>query len=191
MKAAIPVTKRLAYDDGLPPPGIAGKFTFTLSAKDGAPMPEAGATVTNPGSGANHDGGAARFGQITFTRPGIYTYLITESGLVENVANDAAAGPGKTVTVTVTDDLAGSLKAVVSGADATDSAPTESTTFENAYSNPPVSGGSSTVEPAADKPSASTPFTGDSSAWIAALSTAMLIAGLGVLGLLLIRRKLG
>ena len=78
-----------------------------------------------------------------------------------------------------------------SGADATDSAPTESTTFENAYSNPPVSGGSSTDEPAADKPSASTPFTGDSSAWIAALSTAMLIAGLGVLGLLLIRRKLG
>lgn len=142
-KVAIPVTKRLAYDDGLTPPDITGKFTFTLSTKDGAPMPEAGATVTNPGSGANHDGGAARFGQITFTRPGIYTYLITESGLVENVANDVAAGPGKTVTVTVTDDLPGSLKAVVS------------------------------------------------SAWIAALSTAMLIAGLGVLGLLLIRRKRG
>lgn len=53
-------TKSLASADGLTPASIAGKFTFTVTGEDGAPMPER-ATATNDADG-NVD-----FGSITFT----------------------------------------------------------------------------------------------------------------------------
>ena len=193
-KAAIPVAKRLTYEDGKTPPDIAGKFTFALSAKDGAPMPEVGATVTNPGSGTDHDGGTARFGEITFTAPGTYTYLITESGQVESVTNDTVAEEGKTVTVTVSDDHQGSLSALVRGADSTDSETTDLTTFENSYDEPSTPDEPSTDEPSSDEPrspepSSGTPSTGDRSVWVAALAVTVLAAGAGVLTLAFARRR--
>lgn len=53
-------TKSLASADGLTPASIAGKFTFTVTGEDGAPMPER-TTATNDADG-NID-----FGGITFT----------------------------------------------------------------------------------------------------------------------------
>lgn len=53
-------TKLLTSADGLTPASIAGKFTFTVTGKDGAPMPER-TTATNDADG-NID-----FGAITFT----------------------------------------------------------------------------------------------------------------------------
>ncbi len=52
---AVPVnvsgSKNLEAEEGLNPPDISGKFTFTLKAlTDGAPMPK-DATATNDGSG--------------------------------------------------------------------------------------------------------------------------------------------
>lgn len=54
-------TKMLLVSDGLTGPGnIAGKFTFTVTGEDGAPMPEY-PTATNDASGT------VNFGNITFT----------------------------------------------------------------------------------------------------------------------------
>ncbi len=54
-------TKMLLVPDGLAGPGnIAGKFTFTVTGEDGAPMPEH-TTATND------DSGTVNFGNITFT----------------------------------------------------------------------------------------------------------------------------
>lgn len=54
-------TKTLLVPDGLTGPGnIAGKFTFTVTGEDGAPMPEY-PTATND------DSGTVNFGNITFT----------------------------------------------------------------------------------------------------------------------------
>ena len=70
-------------------------FSFTLAAKDGAPMPEGAAggslKVTN---GA---GGAVNFGSITYDKAGTYGYTVSEvPGADANVTYD-----GKTVDVTV------------------------------------------------------------------------------------------
>ena len=80
--ATIPVEKSLTVPAGLTgPASVAGKFTFTLTAKTtGAPMPAAGGdVVTNPGA----KGGTANFGAIEFTAPGTYTYTVigSRSGL--------------------------------------------------------------------------------------------------------------
>ena len=102
------------------PPGLAGPaadkvkgaFTFTLAAVDGAPLPEVGTTV------ANTDGAATpvAFGEISYTKPGTYTYHVTESGALDGVTNDVEAE--KTVTVTVTDNHDGTLTAVSSAPEA-------------------------------------------------------------------------
>lgn len=54
-------TKMLLVPDGLAGPGnIAGKFSFTVTGEDGAPMPE------HP-TATNDDSGTVNFGNITFT----------------------------------------------------------------------------------------------------------------------------
>ncbi len=90
-------------------PDITGKYTFKLAGKDGAPMPTEDTSVTNPAA----DGGTAQFGTITYTEPGVYTYVVTEEGTVKNVTNDPEAASGKTVTVTVVDGQDGKLVATV------------------------------------------------------------------------------
>lgn len=106
--------KNLQVADGLTPADIAGKFTFTVTGEDGAPMP-ANASVTNDTKGK------VDFGKITFTlddlnkalgekpekREHTFTYTVTESGEVAGVTNDAKLS--REVSFTVTDDGKGNL----------------------------------------------------------------------------------
>ena len=122
----IDVTKVLEVPEGLEgPESIKGDYTFTLSSKDGTPMPAAGGEkVTNPAE----KGGTAKFGQITYTKPGTYTYTVTESGEVAGITNDAEATSGKTVTVVVRDNGDGTLSA--SSTSTTDAPLTFTNTYE-------------------------------------------------------------
>lgn len=106
--------KNLQVPDGLTPADIAGKFTFTVTGEEGAPMP-ANASVNNDAKGK------VDFGKITFTlddlnkalgekpekREHTFTYTVTESGEVAGVTNDANAT--RKVSYTVTDDGKGNL----------------------------------------------------------------------------------
>ena len=107
--------KNLKAAGGLTPAGITGKFTFTVTGEDDAPMP----TSTSVTNGAD---GKVDFGKITFTlddlnkalvdkpekREHTFTYTVTESGEVAGVTNDAKSS--RTVSFTVTDDGKGNLK---------------------------------------------------------------------------------
>lgn len=123
--AAIEVAKNLSVPSGLTGPGdIAGKYTFTLAAETAdAPMPES-TTVTS----VDGNGTPASFDDITFTKPGIYNYRITESGSVDGVTNDAEAATGKLVMVTVVDNGNGTMTATTSG----------TTIFTNTYGATPA-----------------------------------------------------
>lgn len=106
--------KNLQVPDGLTPADIAGKFTFTVTGEEGAPVPE-NASVTNDAKGK------VDFGKITFTlddlnkavgekpekREHTFTYTVTESGEVAGVTNDAKLS--RKVSFTVTDDGKGNL----------------------------------------------------------------------------------
>lgn len=107
--------KNLKAAGDLTPAGITGKFTFTVTGEDDAPMP----TSTSVTNGAD---GKVDFGKITFTlddlnkalvdkpekREHTFTYTVTESGEVAGVTNDAKSS--RTVSFTVTDDGKGNLK---------------------------------------------------------------------------------
>lgn len=110
----IKVKKILESYGGISVPDISGKFSFTLKAVNGAPMPEeaAGAdslTKTNP----NPDGGEISFGKIGYTLPGDYQYVVTEAGTVPSVKNDESET--KHITVQVRDLGDGTMSATVSG----------------------------------------------------------------------------
>lgn len=132
-EAAIHVNgqKVLNVESGNNAPDITGKYIFTLSGSDGAPMPEK-ATANNDAAG-NVD-----FGKITYTMQNVFgdtgvtaeaegteealtevmpvsdtrtktfTYTVTESGTVEGVTNDAESV--KTFNVIVTDNGDGTIK---------------------------------------------------------------------------------
>ena len=153
---AIAGAKQLKVESGNNAPDIAGKYTFTLTGEDGAPMP-ATTTATNDASGN------VSFGDITFTMENVFgdtgsqtaaataeaegegtedapavesaqrtktfTYTVAETGEVAGVANDAEAS--KTFTVTVTDNGDGTLSAVA------DPAQGALFTFTNTYSVDP------------------------------------------------------
>lgn len=113
-EASLVGKKNLQVPDGLTPADIAGKFTFTVTGEEGAPMP-ASTSVTNDAKGK------VDFGKITFTlddlnkalgekpekREHTFTYTVTESGEVAGVTNDANAT--RKVSYTVTDDGKGNL----------------------------------------------------------------------------------
>ena len=115
VEASLVGKKNLQVPGGLTPADIAGKFTFTVTGEEGAPMP-ANASVTNDAKGK------VDFGKITFTlddlnkalgekpekREHTFTYTVTESGEVAGVTNDAK--PSRTVSFTVTDDGEGNLR---------------------------------------------------------------------------------
>lgn len=136
-EASLVGKKNLQVPDGLTPADITGKFTFTVTGEEGAPMP-ANASVTNDAKGK------VDFGKITFTlddlnkalgekpekREHTFTYTVTESGKVAGVTNDAK--PPRTVSFTVTDDGEGKLS--VSHKPDGDVA----FTFTNTYSATPV-----------------------------------------------------
>ena len=136
-EASLAGIKNLQVANGLTPADIAGKFTFTVTGEEGAPMP-ANASVTNDAKGK------VDFGKITFTlddlnkalgekpekREHTFTYTVTESGEVAGVTNDAR--PSRTVSFTVTDDGKGNL--IVSRKPDGDVA----FTFTNTYNVTPV-----------------------------------------------------
>ena len=80
------------------------KFTFTLTAKDNAPMPDGKdankLTITNASGSNVKDERLGSFGEITFTQPGTYEYTISEDEVklpgFKNHPGDITA----TVTVT-------------------------------------------------------------------------------------------
>lgn len=113
-EASLVGEKNLQVPDSLTPADITGKFTFTVTGEEGAPMP-ANASVTNDAKGK------VDFGKITFTlddlnkalgekpekREHTFTYTVTESGEVAGVTNDAKLS--REVSFTVTDDSKGKL----------------------------------------------------------------------------------
>ncbi len=115
VEASLVGKKNLQVPDGLTPDDIAGKFTFTVTGEEGAPMPE-NASVHNDAEGK------VDFGKITFTlddlnkalgekpekREHTFTYTVTESGEVAGVTNDAKLS--HEVSFTVTDDGKGNLR---------------------------------------------------------------------------------
>lgn len=136
-EASLVGKKNLQVPDDLTPADIAGKFTFTVTGEEGAPMP-ASASVHNDAEGK------VDFGKITFTlddlnkalgekpekREHTFTYTVTESGEVAGVTNDAK--PSREVSFTVTDDGKGNLR--VSRKPDGDAA----FTFTNTYNVTPV-----------------------------------------------------
>lgn len=132
----LPVTKVLEVPEGFTGPGdIKGKYTFTLEANDGAPMPEGATGTTMEKTNPAANGGTELFGPIVFKEAGTYTYTVTETGHVDGVTNDAAAV--KTVTVTVAKDDAGQLAAtwaVANGANAA-ADPNQAVRFTNTYND--------------------------------------------------------
>lgn len=116
---AVPVnvsgSKTLEAEEGLNPPDISGKFTFTLKAlTEGAPMLK-DATVTNDGNGN------VTFGTLEFnidnledvdqaddgSREKTFKYSVTESGSVPGVVNDSKST--KEFELTLKDDGEGHL----------------------------------------------------------------------------------
>ena len=136
-EASLAGIKNLQFADGLTPADINGKFTFTVTGEEGAPMP-ANASVTNDAKGK------VDFGKIAFTlddlnkalgeksekREHAFTYTVTESGKVAGETDDAK--PSRTVSFTVTDDGEGNLR--VSRKPDGDAA----FTFTNTYNVKPV-----------------------------------------------------
>ena len=117
--AKIPVEKILEVGEGLNAPDITEEFTFTLTAAEGTPMPEV-TEYSNPDA----DGGDMTFGDITYTKPGTYTYTVTETGEVDGVS--AVGGvTEQTITVVVVDNSDGTMTATVNGG--------ETVTFINEY----------------------------------------------------------
>lgn len=148
-------TKVLSADQGLNPPDINGKYTFTITGVDEndkalpAELMPASASTTN-------QNGAINFGDITYTMANVFgdtgdqltsegvdtmsleprertfTYTIEEtSGSVAGVVNDTTV---KTVTVTVKDNGDGTITAKKS----TEGQPTDFT-FTNTYNVTPES----------------------------------------------------
>ena len=114
-EASLAGIKNLQVDDALTPADITGKFTFTVTGEEGAPMP-ASTSVHNDVDGK------VDFGKIAFTlddlnkalgekpekREHTFTYTVTESGEVAGVTNDARLS--RKVSFTVADDGKGNLR---------------------------------------------------------------------------------
>ena len=147
-------TKTLDVQSGDNAPDIEGKYTFTLTGSEGAPMPatteahnDAAGNVTfgditftmenvfgdtgsqDAATNAEGDGAEEAVSTQSATRTKEFTYTVTESGNVPGVDNDAEAS--KTFTVTVTDNGDGTLSV------ATDPAQGALFAFTNTYSVEP------------------------------------------------------
>ena len=86
-------TKTLEVESGNNAPDIAGKYTFTLTGSEGAPMPEK-TTATNDAAGN------VNFGDVTFTMENVFGGEATED------AGDTATDQGPTADASNTDDAA-------------------------------------------------------------------------------------
>ena len=119
--ASFPVKKVMTVPAGMTGPDWSYGITVTPDENnpEGDPVTEAlSGTVTKAEP-------TTVFENLTYTKPGTYTYAVTETGSYPGVTNDTTA---KTVTVTVSDPGNGQLTATVSST-------TESPlTFTNSYS---------------------------------------------------------
>jgi pilin isopeptide linkage protein/uncharacterized repeat protein (TIGR01451 family) len=118
--AKFPVQKIMEVPEYLDGPE-SWSYNINVEAKDGAPVAKTmTGTVTDKAD-------TVTFGDIEYTKPGTYTYTVTESGTYPGVTNDKDAAAGKTVTVEVVDNGDGTLTATPS---ATDDKPLQ---FTNKY----------------------------------------------------------
>lgn len=103
----LPVRETIRRSDGAAAvPDVTGKYSFTIAAPQGAPLPET-TVLSNP----EPDGGWMEFGPLTFSEPGTYTYTVSQTGRVEGITNDPQ--PVRTVVVTVSRQAGNTLKAVI------------------------------------------------------------------------------
>lgn len=121
--------KTLSVGEGLTKPDITGKFHFTITGSNGAPMPSK-KDVTNDANGN------VAFGDVTFNSTDfkegetkVFTYTVKETGTVPGVTNDAESA--KTFTVKVTRNNNRLAAVVADGADT-------AFTFVNKYTASPV-----------------------------------------------------
>lgn len=106
-------------------------FSFTLAAQDGAPMPAAGGETATVSENLQQ----AKFGAITFTKPGEYRYTISEVGGGSTKDGVAYDGGTFTAVVTVKDDTrTGRLEATVAYQNA-DGATASIPSFINRYTS--------------------------------------------------------
>ena len=112
----IKVEKFLSATAGVKKPDISNTFTFTLKRVNGEPMPaEAGTADSLSKTNPDAIGGEVNFGRVHITRPGVYKYTVTESGLFPGIVNDPR--PTRDITITVNDLGNGHLFALVGGDD--------------------------------------------------------------------------
>ncbi len=128
-KVTLSGSKVLKVLSGNNAPNIDGKFTFTLTAADGTPMPEGNGNVAK-----NDASGNVKFGEISYELSDMgdatektFTYTVTESGSVTGVENDSDLT--REITVKVTKGENGMLSATVN-----DGATGPAFTFTNTYS---------------------------------------------------------
>ena len=123
-EARVPITgiKTLSHSGYDKAPDIAGMYAFSVT-------PENGAKTDGLHDGTNDADGTVDLGELRFTmddfdgvepdgdgrRTLALSYIVTESGTVDGVANDENAT--RHLTVTATDDGSGNIAASVSGAD--------------------------------------------------------------------------
>ena len=100
VKKVLEVPKELAAQA----PDIRGKFTFTISGENGAPLlDEKGNSITTVLKNPDKDGGTVEFGNIRLMRPGTYTYKINEHGETNELGVTSKDMGDKYITITVTD----------------------------------------------------------------------------------------
>lgn len=110
----------LNTDPGTDRVPVNGEFSFTLTGLDGAPMPEGAQDGTLT---VENEGGAFTFGSISYTRPGVYRYTVSEVRGDDPSIDYSEAVHEVTVTVV---DTKGALTATA------DKTPAQ-IAFENAY----------------------------------------------------------
>ena len=99
-----PVSKVVEGD-----PAVMPTFEFTMTGAEGAPMPEGSANGAK--TVALQGAGSVEFGDITFTKPGTYTYTVAETkGGADGWTNDTQT---YTVVYTVTDNGDGTMSAAM------------------------------------------------------------------------------
>ena len=93
-------------------------FTFSISSEGAAPLPAektktiSGADVLDPDSEVNPDEEGwvpFAFGDVEYTKPGVYTYLITEESPAAALPGMSYSNAGYQVVVTVTDNHDGTM----------------------------------------------------------------------------------
>jgi pilin isopeptide linkage protein/fimbrial isopeptide formation D2 family protein/uncharacterized repeat protein (TIGR01451 family)/LPXTG-motif cell wall-anchored protein len=180
-----PVAKTVTGDT----PDTAGTFTFTMTPGTATdPMP-AGADTGTAMTTTIHGTGAVEFGEITFVKPGTYTYTLAETNLAqEGYAYDTTV---YTMTVVVT-NVDGQLQKEVTYADG-DGKAVSSMDFTNVYTAPPVE----PIQPTepngqpTDQPTSSVsdviPKTGDTTG--SALPMTLALAGMAIAAGVIVRRR--